>query len=153
MHLKMSDVITIETYTPNESKNVFSIAKQSGLEPFEIDELEDLYKDWPEGHFIARNSSGIIIGFLIGKKYNTYCSRAYMLAINSGYRNQGIGKRLMDAFEELSKKEFKFVVLEVRESNIGAYRFYVRNGYFEKEKLESFYINGESAIRMIKEIR
>jgi ribosomal protein S18 acetylase RimI-like enzyme len=44
------------------------------------------------------------------------------------------------------------IYLEVKVDNITAIYFYVKHGYRIKERIPSFYINGEDAYVMIKDI-
>jgi len=60
------------------------------------------------------------------------CTRAYVYGfrVRPAFRNQGIGKRMMESVEtDLLAEHFQTVTLNVAKVNYGARRFYERLGY------------------------
>lgn len=57
--------LVIRNYTLNDREVVFQISEQSGLERYDISELDTLYEDWKEGQFVAE-LDGKVVGFLAG---------------------------------------------------------------------------------------
>jgi ribosomal protein S18 acetylase RimI-like enzyme len=59
-------------------------------------------------------------------------SRAYVYGfrVQAGFRNTGVGSRLLQAVElDLAQREFRWVTLNVGRQNLAARRFYERHGY------------------------
>lgn len=73
-----------------------------------------------------------------------------MLAVSSTYRGHGIAtalvKRAIEAMASLNADE---VVLETEETNIPAMRLYERLGFLRSKKLHRYYLNGNSAYRLV----
>jgi peptide alpha-N-acetyltransferase len=73
-----------------------------------------------------------------------------MLAVASPYRSHGIAtalvKRAIDAMAQRSADE---IVLETEETNIPAMRLYERLGFLRSKKLHRYYLNGNSAYRLV----
>ena len=80
-------------------------------------------------------------------------NKAEMLnfVIEPNYQNQGYGKKLLNcAFKELIKIGVKSIILEVREYNDNAIKFYEKNG-FKKLLIRKNYYDDCDAIVYIKE--
>ncbi|KAL1881364.1 hypothetical protein VTK73DRAFT_4371 [Phialemonium thermophilum] len=73
-----------------------------------------------------------------------------MLAVSAPYRGHGIAtalvKRAIDAMAQRSADE---IVLETEETNIPAMRLYERLGFLRSKKLHRYYLNGNSAYRLV----
>jgi peptide alpha-N-acetyltransferase len=73
-----------------------------------------------------------------------------MLAVSAAYRGHGIAtalvKRAIDAMDRRSADE---IVLETEETNIPAMRLYERLGFLRSKKLHRYYLNGNSAYRLV----
>jgi len=73
-----------------------------------------------------------------------------MLAVSAPYRGHGIAttlvKRAIDAMVGRNADE---VVLETEETNIPAMRLYERLGFLRSKKLHRYYLNGNSAYRLV----
>ena len=73
-----------------------------------------------------------------------------MLAVSSAYRGRGVAtalvKRAIDAMTALEADEF---VLETEETNQPAMRLYERPGFLRSKKLHRYYLNGNSAYRLV----
>ncbi|MGC9108204.1 MAG: GNAT family N-acetyltransferase [Infirmifilum sp.] len=73
--------------------------------------------------------NGRVVGFIIAYKYREL---AYIdsLAVDPDYRDMGIGGKLIQAVEELLKREdVERVALSVKEGNLRALDFYLKRGY------------------------
>ncbi|KAJ0351721.1 hypothetical protein COL26b_003926 [Colletotrichum chrysophilum] len=73
-----------------------------------------------------------------------------MLAVASPFRGKGIAtalvKRAIDAMAERNADE---IVLETEETNTQAMRLYERLGFLRSKKLHRYYLNGNSAYRLV----
>ena len=64
------------------------------------------------------------------------------------FRKQGIATKLLNDIPECSN-----ITLEVNESNIGAIKFYQKNGFVVVSKREKYYKDGNDAYLMMKVIK
>lgn len=73
------------------------------------------------------------------------------LAVDPGYRRRGVAQRLLDDLLRAGLRAgARRVTLEVRESNLGARKFYERNGFLDVAVRKSYYRNPkEDAIVML----
>lgn len=72
------------------------------------------------------------------------------IIVDIEYRNLGIATKLLN-FIENKYKNINNITLEVRESNIAAINFYIKNGFKEVAKRKNYY-NYEDGILMIKNL-
>jgi len=77
-----------------------------------------------------------------------------MLAVATSHRNHGIAttlvKKAIDAMIERNADE---VVLETEETNISAMKLYERLGFIRSKKLHRYYLNGNSAYRLVLHLK
>ncbi len=62
-----------------------------------------------------------------------------LLSVNSRYRNKGIGKILLDKFENIGFVNTDRVFVLCSDFNEDAQRFYLKNGYTECGKIKSLF--------------
>ncbi len=105
---------------------------------------------WPSGQVVACDFSGRVIGYLAGARLsNGRCSIA-LFCISPDYRSRGIGSMMLERFRHFATMEgMGTIQLEVKENNLAARRFYLRNGFNVTETLPSFYNDGSTGIRMV----
>ena len=78
-------------------------------------------------------------------------ARLYSIAVAPAARGQGLGARLLAACEEQAVfRGAERMRLEVRSTNSSAARLYGASGYRVIARLESYYPDGEAALRMEK---
>ena len=75
------------------------------------------------------------------------------VAVLEGFRHRGIGRELLEAMEEASRKQgAKMLMLEVRESNLAARKLYLHAGFSEEGQRKEYYREPkEDAIIMWKQ--
>jgi peptide alpha-N-acetyltransferase len=77
-----------------------------------------------------------------------------MLAVSSSYRNQGIAttlvRRAIDAMIERGADE---IVLETEVTNTPAMKLYERLGFLRSKKLHRYYLNGNTAYRLVLQLK
>jgi len=77
-----------------------------------------------------------------------------MLAVSAASRNHGIATALVQkTIEEMRDRGADEVVLETEEGNGGAMRLYERLGFLRSKKLSRYYLNGNSAYRLVLFLR
>lgn len=73
-----------------------------------------------------------------------------MLAVSSPFRGQGIASSLVKkAIDAMAARNADEVVLETEETNVPAMRLYERLGFLRSKKLHRYYLNGNSAYRLV----
>lgn len=77
-----------------------------------------------------------------------------MLAVAAPYRGHGVATVLVKkAIDAMAQKNADEVVLETEETNIPAMRLYERLGFLRSKKLHRYYLNGNSAYRLVLLLR
>jgi N-alpha-acetyltransferase 30 len=77
-----------------------------------------------------------------------------MLAVAAPYRGYGIATALVQrAIEAMRARNADEIVLETEETNLAAMRLYERLGFLRSKKLHRYYLNGNSAYRLVLLLR
>jgi len=97
--------------------------------------------------------NGEIAGFVIVRKKDVSVGEIVTIDIDSCYRRQQIGTRLL-AFAEEKMKDAYLIrsMLQVDISNRGAITFYTQMGYEKKKRLKNYYRRNRDAYEMVKEL-
>lgn len=73
-----------------------------------------------------------------------------MLAVASHYRGHGVATALVKrAIDAMANRRADEIVLETEDTNIPAMRLYERLGFLRSKKLHRYYLNGNSAYRLV----
>jgi N-alpha-acetyltransferase 30 len=73
-----------------------------------------------------------------------------MLAVSSTHRGHGIATALVKmAIDAMAERNADEIVLETEETNLPAMRLYERLGFLRSKKLHRYYLNGNSAYRLV----
>ena len=104
--------------------------------------------------YVAINNESICVGFLWYILNGAFHSFPYLhiIAIKDEFRNIGIGKKLMDFFEQDISKGCSKVFLVVADFNPMAKHFYEKIGYKEVGVIPGLYKKGISEHLMMKEL-
>jgi peptide alpha-N-acetyltransferase len=77
-----------------------------------------------------------------------------MLAVSSTFRGHGIATTLVrKAIDIMIERGADEIVLETEETNGTAMRLYERLGFLRSKKLHRYYLNGNSAYRLVLQLR
>lgn len=77
-----------------------------------------------------------------------------MLAVSSPFRGQKVATTLVEkAIDAMAQKNADEIVLETEETNVPAMRLYERLGFLRSKKLHRYYLNGNSAYRLVLLLR
>lgn len=77
-----------------------------------------------------------------------------MLAVSSSHRNHGIATALVKkALDKMIERGADEVVLETEETNQPAMKLYERLGFVRSKKLHRYYLNGNSAYRLVLHLK
>jgi len=95
---------------------------------------------------------GEVVGFTILRMEGVFVGYIQTVGVMPGWRNRGIGTRLIDFAERRIFERFPNVFLCVSSFNAEARRLYERLGYDEVGELTDFIVPGHSEILMRKSI-
>ncbi|HDH07043.1 MAG TPA: ribosomal-protein-alanine N-acetyltransferase, partial [Thermoproteales archaeon] len=103
--------------------------------------------------FLVIEKNGKVIGYIIGLLKTNKLGHIVSLAIDPEERRKGYGtlllKKLLEKFKELGVCKVR---LEVRVSNRPAINLYSKHGFKIAYIIKRFYLNGEDAYVMVKDL-
>jgi ribosomal-protein-alanine N-acetyltransferase len=140
--------VQLRYYRSTDLNNVYDLARRSLREKYNPSIFIELPPYWPQG-FIVLEEMDRTVGFIFGIMISQIEARVLMLAISPERRNQGLGTLLCQQFfQECGKKGARLISLEVRESNMGALKFYQRMGFSLSDRMEHYYSDGEDGLQL-----
>lgn len=89
-----------------------------------------------------------IVGFISISSIYERCEINY-IAVSESFRRRGFAQELLDYI--ISKNSFNNISLEVREDNVGAINFYLKNG-FKKVSIRKNYYGNVDGYLMVKKV-
>lgn len=169
--LPVSDVgKRIQTYPPNISYIQYDISHEPKYlpqmrsliskdlsEPYCVYVYRYFLYQWPELCFFAIDTSTPdedLVAVIICKleKHRGGPMRGYiaMLATKEAYRGKGLAKTLVSkAIDLMTAENADEIALETEETNTAAMRLYESLGFLRSKKLHRYYLNGNSAYRLL----
>jgi ribosomal-protein-alanine acetyltransferase len=100
----------------------------------------------------ARDSEDLA-GFAI-MQFGEERAHLSLLAVRPNYQRQGVARRMLAWLTESALTAgIASIHLELRENNIDARRFYLKQGFAETVRIPRYYSGTETAVRMLREIR
>ncbi len=104
--------------------------------------------------FVAIDEDDKCLGFIWFTLNGAFqrCPYLHIIAIKEEYRNCGVGKKLLQYFEEISSKTSSNLFLVVGEFNQRAKKLYQRLGYNDIGVIPNLYKKGINEHLMMKEI-
>jgi ribosomal protein S18 acetylase RimI-like enzyme len=104
------------------------------------------------------SASNTLVGVVICKleRHRGGPLRGYiaMLATKASFRGQGIATTLVSkAIDLMIAKQADEIALETEETNSAAMKLYERLGFLKSKKLHRYYLNGNSAYRLLLYLR
>ena len=110
--------------------------------------LTYFYENYPTS-FLVAEEGGRIVGMVLGFRQSPLEGRVFWIAVRSGYRGRGVGRRLlMELLEIFRRLGVVDVILEVRATNKRAQGLYVDLGFEIFTTAKNYYPDGEGAIIM-----
>ncbi len=129
---------------------IFEIETLSFKEPYPKSLLYIYLKLTPELFFVIEKE-GKVLGYIIGLVRLDKLGHIISLAVDPKERRKGYGtlllKKLLKKFKELGVRKVR---LEVRVSNKAAINLYKKHGFKTAYVIKKFYLNGEDAYVMMK---
>jgi ribosomal-protein-alanine N-acetyltransferase len=93
-----------------------------------------------------------LVGFAVMEFYDEHAQLS-LLAVQPGYRRQGIGRHMLEWLEASARTAGIFSVrLELRAANDAARKFYERLGYVQTGHKKAYYAGREDALRMLRDL-
>ncbi len=140
--------IRIRDLNPSDMQAILSIEYKCFKDPYPLSLLNHLYKMHPDG-FLLAEADDKVVGYVIGVIRWEMAGHILAIGVDPPYRKQNIGSALMkQIIGRLRTKGVKLVRLEVRKSNVGAQRFYLKLGFRQRGEIPYYYEDGETAVVM-----
>ncbi|KAH8887106.1 acetyltransferase [Thozetella sp. PMI_491] len=127
-------------------------------EPYSIYVYRYFLYQWGHLCFMALSPlDSSLIGIVICKlephaSHSPATLRGYiaMLAVAAPYRGHGVATALVKmAIDAMAQRHADEIVLETEETNVPAMRLYEGLGFLRSKKLHRYYLNGNSAYRLV----
>lgn len=123
-------------------------------EPYSIYVYRYFLYQWAELCFMALDAEARLAGVVICKleHHRNGPLRGYiaMLATKESHRGKGIATTLVQkAIGLMIAKDADEIALETEETNAAAMKLYERLGFLRSKKLHRYYLNGNSAYRLL----
>jgi|HigsolmetaAR202D_1030399.scaffolds.fasta_scaffold02273_10 ribosomal protein S18 acetylase RimI-like enzyme len=100
---------------------------------------------------VARDRAQLV-GFAI-MQFGDVSAHLNLLGVLPSRQRSGIGRQLLTWLETTAIVAGIFTIrLEVRESNVGARRFYAAMGYSETDVVPGYYQGRDNAVRMVRDL-
>ncbi len=146
----LTEKLEIVEYKNKYAKQVYFILKENFKNPWSI---EIINASNPFSRKLVALYEEKIVGFLNGEIILDE-GNILMISVKKEFQNKGVGRKLMNRFEKLAKKEgVKAIYLEVSEKNINAIDFYKKLGFIPVGQRKNYYKNGENALLLKKEVK
>lgn len=140
--------IQISVAKPNDDKECLNCARESQLWDAYFDEVTSLEMIQKfiekEQVYIAHDESNKCVGFMGLIKNGGFGKFPYLaiLSVRAEYRSMGIGKKLLDRFEELGFQQDNRLLVLCSDFNIRGQNFYKMNGYIECGRIDDLFKKG-----------
>lgn len=106
----------------------------------------------PETLVLTARDGAALAGFAV-MQFGEERAHLSLLAVRTDCQRRGIGRSLLRWLTESALTAgLTSVHLELRESNLGARRFYIKQGYTETLRIPGYYRGVETAVRMLRPI-
>ena len=107
----------------------------------------------PDTLVLTARDGAMLAGFAI-MQFGEERAHLSLLAVRPDYRRQGVARRLLQwLIASALTAGIARVQLELRESNLDARRFYLKQGFAETARMSGYYRGVETAVRMLRDIR
>jgi ribosomal-protein-alanine N-acetyltransferase len=147
-----SPYLVIRDASLDDLDEIYKLEKESFPDPYPKGLLK-AFLFFP-GTYIVALSEGVIVGYAIGVVRYETIGHIVSIAVSKEKRRSGVGRQLLTkAVEGLRLKGLQSIRLEVRESNVEAIELYKKAGFLAEEKIEGYYVDGESALVMYLSVK
>lgn len=107
----------------------------------------------PDTLVLTARDAAVLAGFAI-MQFGQERAHLSLLAVHPDYQRQGVARRMLEWLTASALTAgIARIHLELREANLGARRFYLKQGFAETARICGYYRGIETAVRMLREIR
>ena len=154
--MKQSRNLTLKLAAPADAKPIAAMSRElieAGLPWTWTPERVARNLRQPETLVLTARDSERLAGFAI-MQFGEERAHLALLAVRPDCQRQGVGRRMLEWLTESALTAgIASVHLELRETNLVARRFYIKQGYAETVRIPGYYRGAETAVRMLREIR
>lgn len=123
-------------------------------EPYSIYVYRYFLYQWGHLCYMALDDDSNLIGVVVSKlephRSGTFRGYIAMLAVQEPYRGQGIASKLVKlAIDAMTARDADEIVLETETDNTASLRLYERLGFLRSKRLHRYYLNGNTAFRLV----
>ncbi|KAB2572456.1 putative l-a virus gag protein n-acetyltransferase protein [Lasiodiplodia theobromae] len=123
-------------------------------EPYSIYVYRYFLYQWGHLCYMALDDDENLIGVVVSKlephRSGTFRGYIAMLAVQEPYRGQGIASKLVKlAIDAMTARDADEIVLETETDNAASLRLYERLGFLRSKRLHRYYLNGNTAFRLV----
>ncbi|MDO5860238.1 ribosomal protein S18-alanine N-acetyltransferase [Methanobrevibacter sp.] len=137
----------VRKFVPKDLKRVFEIENMSFDQSYGINMFQQLY-EMGIGFLVAEEDDYVIGYVMFWIKYENQ-GHIISIAVDKNYRRLGAGRELLiRAISILSLLNIDAIYLEVRQSNVGAIKFYEQFNFIKDRVVPGYYDTGEGALIM-----
>lgn len=107
----------------------------------------------PDTQVLTARDGVFLAGFAI-MQFGEERAHLSLLAVRPDYQRQGVASRMLEWLTASARTAgVASIHLELRETNLGARRFYLIQGFAETVRVLGYYRGRETAVRMLRDIR
>jgi|Deesub1362A_J573_1020465.scaffolds.fasta_scaffold00191_53 ribosomal-protein-alanine N-acetyltransferase len=137
----------IRPYNPSDFGQILEIEKEA-FNPVNPSYNVYLYSTFCN-RFLVVDFHGKVAGYIATMDLSPWEEKIISFAVKKNFRQRGLGKLLLNhVLSEIRKTGKKYVILEVRVSNVIAQRLYKKMGFVVKDVIPNYYHDGEDALLM-----
>ncbi|KAF2088440.1 acyl-CoA N-acyltransferase [Saccharata proteae CBS 121410] len=131
-----------------------SLISKDLSEPYSIYVYRYFLYQWGDLCYMTLDESNNLIGVIVCKlephRSGTFRGYIAMLAVQEAYRGQGIATKLVKlAIDTMTARDADEIVLETEITNTASLRLYERLGFLRSKRLHRYYLNGNTAFRLV----
>ena len=144
MSMDLSVDVTIKPIEDTDIEAVYRITEELGLSSWSRSDLRDELQN-ADSRLLIATVDATPVGFIVGRQVpgthvGSFDAEIYNIGVVFRFHQKGIGSSLLEHFLIWAKtRRISNVWLEVRASNISAYRFYEARGFAEVTRRKDYY--------------
>lgn len=151
-------IIEVRPCTEDDLSEIYSIEWANFYIPWAPFALRD-YLRVGLGTFLVATDGNEVLGYAIATLEKLIVQRIIerghllKLVVKEEHRSKGVGSSLLKAMiNRMKQRNVEEIFLEVRVENPQARKLYQKFGFRDREYMEKFYLNGDDALLMTKEL-
>ena len=139
--------MNIRQFIPDDFENVLSIEQEAFSDHNPLVYIN--FYEMNINGFLVAVEDDTIVGFIVGYQLNENEGRIFSLAVKDGYKNLGIGTKLIHSILKIFyENSIQYASLEVRVTNTRAQKLYKKMGFVTCWIEKKYYFDGEDGVIM-----